>query len=197
MKVKSKAYLEAEAERDQMHKGLQKIVAKDLSCVVYFGFNAWSNSPVFTGYYGRALKPAMNYRYNTVEARNKAMQRFIEGAVKHASTRRKREPRALFVGDVLVSSWGYEQTNIDYYLVVKLIGASSASIVSIGAMSKDTLFMQGKVIPNVNNITGEPFTVRVDGESVKMDFKYASKKHPIEVIQGVKVWGADHFTSYA
>ena len=31
------------------------------------------------------------------------------------------------VGDIFYRSWGYEQTNIDYYIVTKKIGKSTAS----------------------------------------------------------------------
>jgi hypothetical protein len=34
-------------------------------------------------------------------------------------------------GDIFYTSWGYDQTNIDYYKVKKLIGKSSVELVSI------------------------------------------------------------------
>lgn len=34
----------------------------------------------------------------------------------------------LKVGSILVSSWGYDQTNIDFYEVVKLIGAKMVAV---------------------------------------------------------------------
>jgi hypothetical protein len=35
------------------------------------------------------------------------------------------------VGDIFYSSWGYDQTNIDYYMVTKLIGKTMVEIVAI------------------------------------------------------------------
>ena len=35
------------------------------------------------------------------------------------------------IGDIFYSSWGYDQTNIDYYKVKKLIGKASVELVPI------------------------------------------------------------------
>ena len=41
------------------------------------------------------------------------------------------------VGDVLVSTWGYEQTNADFYKVTKVMGAQ-LELVSLGENEKST-----------------------------------------------------------
>ena len=38
-------------------------------------------------------------------------------------------------GDIFYSSWGYDQTNIDYYKVTKLIGKASVELVPIESRS--------------------------------------------------------------
>jgi hypothetical protein len=43
--------------------------------------------------------------------------------------------RNLVVGDIMVSSWGYEQTNVDYYQVVELVGQQSVKVRRIAAES--------------------------------------------------------------
>lgn len=54
------------------------------------------------------------------------------------------------VGDVLVSSWGYEQTNIDYYQVVSV----TAKNVKIQKMSKTYLPAQGTDRTTVDSVCG-------------------------------------------
>lgn len=46
------------------------------------------------------------------------------------------------VGDILYSSWGYEQTNIDFYQVIEVKGKSIV-IREIGASYKETGYMSG------------------------------------------------------
>lgn len=53
---------------------------------------------------------------------------------------------SLKVGDILVSSWGYDQTNIDFYLVI----ASNPSTVKIRQLAQRTTedgFMCGQTVP--------------------------------------------------
>ena len=54
----------------------------------------------------------------------------------------------LKTGDILMSMWGWEQTNIDYFQVVKLIGKTMVGIRPIhGEMVEATGYMTGKVRP--------------------------------------------------
>ncbi len=49
-------------------------------------------------------------------------------------------------GAILYSSWGYEQTNIDYYMVTR-VTKSSAWIVPMTAHEEQTGFMSGQATP--------------------------------------------------
>ena len=75
-------------------------------------------------------------------------------------------PPTAKIGDILVSSWGYEQTNIDYYQVVAVSG-STATIRKIG---KQHVSSQGgqyvdAVIPSVDTFVGPPMKKRVQKTS--------------------------------
>lgn len=61
------------------------------------------------------------------------------------------------VGDVFFSSWGYDQTNIDYYKIVKISATGkTCQIVKIGAKTiENTGFMSEKVIPDPEKIIKE------------------------------------------
>jgi len=60
------------------------------------------------------------------------------------------------VGDVIVNTWGYEQTNVDYYQVTR----KTKKQVYVKAISSDIkedqqLMMQGKSYPVLNSFVGE------------------------------------------
>lgn len=84
-------------------------------------------------------------------------------------------PRAeVKVGDIFVCSWGYEQTNIDFYKITAVTGAS-VKYVSIGADHKYTGPMHGETTPNLNSVgTNESIArIRVDGTG-KVSFRINS-----------------------
>ena len=72
-------------------------------------------------------------------------------------------PRKLEVGHILKSSWGYDQTNVDFYQVVELVGTKSVKIVKLGYAAKDyDTSMSGKVLPG-EPIAGTEMVKRVSG----------------------------------
>jgi len=195
VKTKSKAYLKAEALRNQMNKGLYKTVAKDLSCVVYFGLNPMGK-PKAIGYRGRSLKPAFNYFYNEEKARNEKINSFIDECMER-NNKYQPKPRTLKVGDVLDSCWGYDQTNRDYYLVTELIGKSMVEIVEIGQHKSHDDIDRGDCSPDPTNIIGKPMKKRADGDRVRIaSYASASKMEPIDIINGVKIYDKQYWTAY-
>jgi hypothetical protein len=194
----SPAWLQIDAARDAVNKkpGVLKTVAKDFSAVVYFGLDA-NGRPYAVGFRGRSQKPSLNYWYATIEKRNADIKKFME----QSSERKKnRAPavRELKVGDVLSCSWGYDQTNIDYYLVQELRGKNSVVIVEIGSTREGTEYLQGVSIPDPTQIKGEPMVKRCDGKGVRISsFQWASLKAPVTICEGTTVFKADNWTAYA
>lgn len=66
------------------------------------------------------------------------------------------------MGDILYSSWGYDQTNIDFYQVTKVM-AKSVMIAQIKSdMPKgEEGFMTGKVIPVKDAFVGAPMLKKI------------------------------------
>ncbi|MDR0576110.1 MAG: hypothetical protein LBI87_00860 [Candidatus Accumulibacter sp.] len=106
----------------------------------------------------------------------------------------------LNVGDVLMASWGYEQTNIDYYEVTRLVGRHSVEIREIARQSQGTHWLQGECVPVKGRYVGEPIIKRVrsDGLSVKI-FSWGAwaRKKESRIVGGVEVFSPDHWTAYA
>lgn len=82
--------------------------------VVYYG----------VAFAGKAQKPLWNYAFRDGNQRDKQISettRIIESRLKEKQQRseeRKQFTHGLQVGDILYSSWGYDQTNINWYEVV-------------------------------------------------------------------------------
>jgi len=193
------AMKKADDYRDQMNMGrdnVTKIRCEDLTCVVYKYTNI-NGQPAAICYRGRALKPIEHYRYRDEESREQAIAEFMARYKMYKATRRSTSTRALNIGDILKASWGYDQTNIDYFLILGLVGKTMVELVEIGADQLPTDDMQGKCIPNKTKIIGEPMRRKVNGESVTIDScRYASlKKH--RLVAGVEIYDADSWSSYA
>lgn len=104
--------------------------------------------------------------------------------------------RQLVVGDVLVNSWGYEQTNVDYYQVTSLIGKSSVEIRPIAKDSTETGSMVGVCTPILGRFTNNSMKKRViNGYCVRMDYGFASRKD-YQLIDGQKTFKPDRWSSY-
>lgn len=70
------------------------------------------------------------------------------------------------VGDILEDSWGYEQTNVEFYMVTKIVSACKVEIVELGHTSVSTeSSMSGYVIPDKDRRIGEPVQKMVSQSS--------------------------------
>lgn len=98
---------------------------------------------------------------------------------------------AVNVGDIYVCSWGYDQTNIDYYKVLE-VKNKSVVIASIGQDRTYTGHMQGECKPLPNVVIGNPITKRIipNGNSTSLKITSFSWAYP---------WSGktNHFTEWA
>ena len=77
------------------------------------------------------------------------------------------------INDIFYSSWGYDQTNIDFYMVVD-VTKSSVKVVSIGEDRTYTGPMQGNCVPNLSAKGNKIITKRLNYYNNKPSFKIAS-----------------------
>lgn len=94
-------------------------------------------------------------------------------------------------GDILVSHWGYDQTNVDFYYVVKKTGLG-VSLIPMGEKIVEYKDMSGRVVPGEPNFTAKPINRKIKkytgGVYVRINsFSYARK------------WNGqpEYFSSYA
>ena len=70
------------------------------------------------------------------------------------------------VGDILEDSWGYEQTNVEFYLVTRIVSACKIEIVELGHTTVSTeSSMSGYVMPDTECQIGEPVQKMVSQNS--------------------------------
>jgi hypothetical protein len=78
--------------------------------------------------------------YSTPEARGEKVLGFIANLVKHkadvAANRKGTTDHDVKVGDIFYSSWGYDQTNVDFYKVIRTTKCT-ADLVEIGKTMVD------------------------------------------------------------
>lgn len=149
--------------------GAVKVRDKASSAVVY-AYDR-NGQPYAVAFHGKAAKPAFHFRFRDTEAREKRVRKFfaeVQGVENYKAERKAKrreklaQPHKLQVGHILVSSWGYEQTNIDWYQVTALKGARSVELRKIGAVIDTDLMDQGTCTPRLDDFRGEAFTKRVD-----------------------------------
>ena len=70
------------------------------------------------------------------------------------------------VGDILFSSWGYEQTNVDFYQVVKAT-EKTIWIKELKKLKKFSSGMSGWALPDIDNFKSSQITMHRIG---KCDF---------------------------
>lgn len=190
----------------------QKIASRKSSAVVYI--SGVPDRLIAIGYYGKSEKPAFHFRFRSAEARAEHVKKWFErmAAAAAAKVERKEQrkadlakPHKLVVGSILKASWGYEQTNVDYYEVVALVGKRSVDIRPIGSgnvASPDEEMHgdRGYCVPVPGNFTGEKIRkqVSVSGDSVRMtSYSSASLVLPIEGLGGIVVYPRAYWSSYA
>lgn len=84
--------------------------------------------PFAVAFAGKANKPIWNYTFSNEAQRAKRIQETIEAnrsalAYKQQQQQERKDfQHNLKIGDILNSSWGYDQTNVEFYEVVQVAG---------------------------------------------------------------------------
>ncbi|MBE3118071.1 MAG: hypothetical protein IMZ50_04845 [Candidatus Atribacteria bacterium] len=132
----------------------------------------------------RFPKPFLNFTFPTWEQAEERIKTLLDARVgwELAKTARKQE-RAEYVhdykpGDILYASWGYDQTNIDFYQVVAVPSSKSITVREIGGKWTDKETgnsMAAYVLPVPDSFKGAAQTKRVaPGGSIKFaSYKWA------------------------
>lgn len=150
----------------QAPAGAMRIVAKNSDAVVYV-YTLANGAPCAIGFAGRRTKPDFRFRYMSAAAREKAVVTYFASAASRAAAKadraakRKAGGHKLQVGHILNASWGYEQTNVDWYQVTR-VTAHSVEVRKIKSNVVDGVGGdRGQCFPMADEFCGEPMMRRV------------------------------------
>ena len=130
-------------------------------------------------------KPILNLTFQTWERAEERIKAELDARAAYGERKKKRaEERLAYAhdykpGDILYTSWGYDQTNIEFFQVVAVPSSKSITVREIAsAMPRgEEGFMSGRVVAVPDKFTGEPITKRVSPSgSIKFaSYRYAWK----------------------
>ena len=182
--------------------GAVKIVDKASDAVAYVYNDAADGKPCARVFYGRQSKPVLRCYFRTVAQREAAVIRMFEGRretlARKAGYKAERKASALkcSVGDILSTCWGYDQTNREFYQVVRVKGAN-VTVRQIATETVATGDMTARVIPLPGDFVGEEMTRRAAGSSLRISSCQRATPHEFETVAGLKVYRAVSTSSYA
>jgi len=149
-------------------------------------FHVDSDNLTCTFYKGRKTKPNWNFRFKTLERLEAKIQYEIalaETTLDEKAVRKQAQlevAKTIKVGDIFRYSWGWEQTNVDFYQVISRKGKSSLVIRPIGLVSvRETSWGSDEVIASANDFLGDEETVRLNGDRFKRSCGSAYKVEDI------------------
>jgi hypothetical protein len=150
------------------------VIVKDkLSDAVAYVWTDSNGKPCAKGYHGTANKPDYHYRFAKESSREKQVREHFESRRASLAAKAKRaaedaaaraKGHGCEVGSIFVCSWGYEQTNVDWYQVVELRGKSTVvirQIHSADASNGNEGWAQGKSIPAIDHFKGDAMVKRI------------------------------------
>lgn len=124
---------------------------------------------------GRATRPAWNYRFRSAAQMEEYIDEFFADVAAHEEAKRRRaEERRAYLptlkpGDVLHTSWGYEQTNVEFFQVLVVKG-QRVTVREIAQEVTETGYMSGHTRPVRGEFVGEPLTRTArPGDIIRID----------------------------
>lgn len=127
-----------------------------------YTYTSKSNQPAAIAYIGKSAKPAWHYRFLTEDQREKKINELFENCARRnafmqeRASQRKEYKHDLEIGDILYASWGYDQTNVNFFQVT----AKTEKTVTFGEIAQSIVegsggFMSEAVIARKDSFLDE------------------------------------------
>lgn len=144
-------------------------------CKVYSGM--WKEKVHLMFFKPKAQKPFKNVIFSSQDKADTYLKTIVSGleATKkmkdswkvESANRWLAEVEATKIGDVFVNSWGYEQTNVDFYQVVKKT-AKKLFLRKIGSrMTQTTSWASGYFVPVVDSFLSDEIITKCGSGSFR------------------------------
>lgn len=157
--------------------GFAKVADKQSSALVYIGLNR-RGKPAAIGYSGKRGKADFHHYFLNEKDRETYVTRYFQSIRQSEEIRQERHQQRkaatnskLFIGAILETRWGYDQTNIEYFQVTALVGTKMVELRELKRAVKPTGWARDDVYPVFDEFMGETIRRRVDdsGTGVKID----------------------------
>lgn len=140
--------------------------------------------PILLSWTGSKTKPN-HYRYSSKEIRQNVIDKILETSKKEESS--PKDASSVNIGDIFVSSWGYDQTNVDFYEVIEKRGKCTLFLRRINQTRYFESEMSGKCSPIRGEYIGDTFKKRLSNDRIRFDSFRSGYKIETEVIGGVEL----------
>lgn len=158
-----------------------------------------TNGAIYAAVFGgKRAKPDFHFRFKTEEQRETRIAYWVgtqkERAKYAAEQRAKRNGgHSLKVGDVLHSSWGYDQTNADFYQVVEVPSKCFVIVREIGYKTVSDNGPSTRVVPVKDSFKTDPKRYKAGPNNSISVASYANaNKTDWEDTHHVTGWGYGH-----
>jgi hypothetical protein len=116
-------------------------------------------------FHGRANKPDWHYTFKTEERRASYIAEYLAGRKSRAEYKatikeQRSAPHSLTVGAILHTSWGYDQTNVEFFEVTRIVGPHTVELRELAQERSESGFMCGRCKP----IPGNYLSPRYEGD---------------------------------
>lgn len=125
------------------------------------------------------VKCVFNYYFSSEQSRTDYVQKFYDVVIKQIQI--KQEAKAIKkaynanvkaaehfkVGDIVVNTWGYEQTNVEFYQVTAVTGKSIKVREVSQKIEDNSMYSHGmacNVLPKNDNFIGDEFMLRLKAD---------------------------------
>ena len=182
------------------------LIAKDER----YGFEVWGQlqpKVVALAFGGKRQKPDWHFRFADQSRLQAKIEETLRGYMQHETRKREQSakrhaPHDVKPGDIFRCTWGYDQTNVEFFECTKVLSASYIEVCAIAADSEDTAFMQGNCVPMRGTYCGEPMRKKVSMASGEPaiaihSFANAYRMKPVAVVAGAPIYQSSHWTAYA
>lgn len=150
----------------------------------------------------RSKKPIFHFLYHTeADCIEVITTFFLDERNKKADRHLRRLERSnyvnqLVVGDILYTSWGYDQTNVDYYQITRVLN-KKIGVRPIRGEYFQVTYMSGDSVPVPNQFIDEEFIVRTCSSTNAMIEGHHASLVKYQLVDGVKVYQKQHESSWS
>ena len=136
--------------------------------------------PLCRAWRGKAKNPYAYFRFRSTERRRAwigeqkasedASQTFKVEQEGRDAEKLAEQVERIQVGTILYTSWGYDQTNVEFFQVVERKGKRDVILREIAATQEETGNMSGNVTPRPGQFIGEPERHRIGPYGIRIDY---------------------------